>query len=62
MLTLLVWIALIGLLCWLLIKLVPMPDPFPKIVIAVGIVLAVLLVLRAFGLWDVLDQPVPRVR
>jgi hypothetical protein len=41
---------------------VPMPDPFPKIVIAVGIVLAVLLVLRAFGLWDVLDQPVPRVR
>ncbi len=49
MITLLVSIVLVAFVCWLVITLVPMPDPFPRVVVAVACIIALLMVLRAFG-------------
>jgi hypothetical protein len=46
----LIGIALIGAVCYVLIAFVPMPEPFPKFVIAAGVILTLLLVLSRTGL------------
>jgi hypothetical protein len=48
----LLWIALIGLVCWLLIYFIPMPEPFPRIIIVCGIILCVVVILKVLGVWD----------
>ena len=50
MISLLVTIALIGLVCWLLTTLIPMDVKFQQAIIAVAIVAILLYVLRHFGL------------
>jgi hypothetical protein len=45
-------IALIGVVCWILIAFVPMPEPFPKLVIGAGVILTLLWLLRAFGVFQ----------
>ena len=52
MISLLVTIVVIGFICWLLVTLIPMPAPFPKVIVAVACIVVLLLVLRAFGLWN----------
>lgn len=39
----------VGVLCWLAVTFIPMVEPFPKIVIGVGVVLTVLYLLGQFG-------------
>lgn len=58
MLHLILLIAVIGFVVWLVIHLVPMPSPFPQIIIAVACLAVLYLVLSAIGFVDV---PVPRV-
>ena len=58
MITLLVYLAIIGLVAWLLITLIPMPEPFPKVIIAAACLIALIILLNAFAL----DLPVPRLR
>lgn len=45
---LLVLIAVIGALVWLIVKFIPMPAPFPNIII--GIAVVVIYLLRTFQL------------
>lgn len=47
---LIILIALIGLLVWAVQTVVPMPAEFQKAILVVGLVLVVLIVLRAFDL------------
>lgn len=48
--TLLVSLALIGLLVWVLQSLIPMPAQISKVITVVAVVVCILLVLQAFGL------------
>jgi hypothetical protein len=56
MIDLILVLALIGFGTWLLVTLVPMAEPFPRLVIAFACFVAFLLILRAFGY----DIPVGR--
>lgn len=61
MISLLITIALIGLLVWALITFVPMPDKFKTAIIVVAIVCVIIYVLSAMGATP-RDVPVPQVR
>lgn len=50
MLALLVYIAVIGLIAWALITLIPMPQQIKTVIIVVAVVAAVLVALHAFGI------------
>ncbi len=50
MLQLIVSIALIGLFCWALTTVVPMPPRFSRVIEVLAIVIVVILVLQSFGL------------
>ena len=57
MITLLVMIAVIGLIAYTLITLIPMPQPMRTVIIAVAVLIAIILVVRAFGL----DAGIPQL-
>ena len=48
--TLIVVIAVVGLLVWAATTLIPMPEPFKKAIYVVAVVGLVLYILSAFGL------------
>ena len=48
-LTVLLTVALIGLAVWLLITFIPMNDPFPRLIIGAGVLIAVVYLLESFG-------------
>lgn len=50
MLEILLTVAVVGLLVWLVTKFVPMPEPFPQIIIAVAAIGTVLWILGYLGL------------
>ncbi len=54
--TLLVLIAVIGVVVWLLTTYVPMQQPFKTAILIVGIIAVLLIVLNAFGLLDSLTS------
>jgi len=60
MIQLIVVIALVGLFCWAITTLVPMPPQFSKAIIVVAIVCVVLYVLTAFGLLSGMSLSAPR--
>lgn len=57
MITLIVWIVVLGLVYWLL-TLLPLPDPFALILRVVFIILAILVLLSAVGLLPSLHSPI----
>jgi O-antigen ligase len=48
---LLIALAIIGLVLYAIIALIPMPEVAKNIVIAVGVILMLIVVLRALGVW-----------
>lgn len=56
---LLLSLAFVGVLIYLILQ-IPMPQPFKNIVLGLGILMAILVVLRAFGL--IASTPVPILR
>lgn len=62
MLHLILVLVLIGVLLWLLNTYVPMAQSIKTLVNIVVVVIAVVYVCDAFGLWTLLDRPVPHVR
>jgi len=48
--TLLIYLALIGLVTWLITTLIPMPGQIAKIIVVVAVVICVLIALQAFGI------------
>ena len=53
MITLILFVALIGFLVWALTTYVPMPQPFKVGIIAIAVIVLILYVLRAFGFHDI---------
>ncbi len=49
MISLLIGIVVIGFVCWLLITLIPLPEPFPKVIVALACLMVLLMVLGYFG-------------
>jgi hypothetical protein len=56
---LLVLLAIVGLVAWALVSLVPMPSQIRTVILVVAVLICLLIVLRAFG---VTDLGVPAVR
>lgn len=52
-------VILIGFLCWLALRLIPMADPFPQIVIGAAVLITVLWLLAAFGIFNIRDHTSP---
>lgn len=52
MVALIIWIVVIGIIAWLINSYVPIPQPFKTLINIVLIVIALLLILNAFGLTD----------
>lgn len=47
LLTVIIWIAIVGLIVWLVTNYIPMPDAFKKVIIVVAVVVLVLWVVAA---------------
>lgn len=58
-LTLVVYLALIGLAVWLVTTYVPMPDPIKKLIVVVVVVLIVLWLVQLIGFTG---PTIPRIR
>lgn len=56
--TLIVVIALVGLLVWAITTLIPMPPPFKTAIYVISVVVLVLYILQVFGLL----QAIPNLR
>jgi hypothetical protein len=62
MIELIVTVAIVGLIVWAIYALVPMPEPFKKIILVIAVVCVALYVLQAFGLWHHSTVGVPQLR
>lgn len=61
MLALLLYIAIIGLIAWALITLIPMPAQIHTVIIVVAVIASIVVTLHAFGI-GLPDPGVPRLR
>lgn len=59
MIHLLLFIALIGLIVYLITAFIPMPQPFKTVIYVIAALFLIYLLMGAFGIADV---PVPRLR
>lgn len=59
MISLVIYLAILGFLVWLLITYVPMPQPIKTAIIVVVVVMIILYLLRALGFADL---PMERIR
>lgn len=60
-LSLLIIIVVIGIAVWLINAYIPLPPPFKKLILIVGIIAAILIVLNAFGVLN-MDVGIPKIR
>lgn len=51
-------VAILGVIVWLLVTYIPMPEPFSKIIIFIAVLVVILVLLRALGF----DIAIPRLR
>jgi len=54
--SLIVWLAIIGLILWVVITFVPMPQPYKQVFVAIVVILIIILLART------LLAPLPIVR
>ena len=59
MISLIITLALIGLIVYLVTKFIPMPEIFRTVILVVVVIFVILWLMRVLGIADV---PVPRVR
>lgn len=59
MIILLFQLALIGLIVYLIITFIPMPEVFKTIILAV---VAIFLIIYLMGVFGIVDVPIPRLR
>jgi tetrahydromethanopterin S-methyltransferase subunit C len=55
-------LVVLGLAVWLITSFVPMAPQFKTLILVVGLLIAVLFILSAFGILGALNAPVPQVR
>jgi len=57
------WLAVIGLLTYLVLRFVPMPDPMKKLIVIAVVVLCVVWILNIMGVFGLNSGPnVPRIQ
>lgn len=61
MISLLITLAVVGVILWLVLTYIPMPAPIKQVIIVVAVICIVVYVLRAFGVWGS-DVPVPQLK
>lgn len=62
MISLIVTVAIVGLIVWAIVTYIPMPPGFKNAIIVIAVICVLLFVLQAFGLLNgVKDVPVPRL-
>lgn len=49
LLTLVVYVAIVGLICWAIVSIVPMPAPFKTVIYVIGALFCLLLLLNVIG-------------
>ena len=59
MLTLILYLALVGFVVWLIVRYIPMPEVIRNVILAVVVVCMILYLLSALG---IADMRLPRVR
>jgi len=59
---LLLILALLGLATWAIVTFIPMPAGFQRLIIIVAVVVAVVYVLNAFGIFKLPNLAVPQLR
>ena len=47
---LLIILAIVGLVAWVIVTMIPMPAPIQKVIIVVAVLLCILIVVRALGI------------
>ena len=52
-----VWLAVVGLIVWVLVTYVPMPAPIRRAIVAIAVVLMILWALDAVGALAWLNRP-----
>ena len=57
----LLFCAVIGLICWLLVTFIPMPQQIKTIIVVAAVIFIVLILLQATGLLEGIGT-IPRVR
>lgn len=64
MIGLIITLAILGLIVWLVVTFIPMPDGWKKAISIIALVCAIFYVLSVFGVWNgsVHDVPVPQLR
>lgn len=62
MLTVLLVIIVVGVLLWAVTTYIPMAPPIKQILVAVAVIFIVLYLLQVFGVLQLVNQPVPRIR
>lgn len=63
MLELIISVAIVGVVVWCIVTLIPMPSQFKTVIVVIAMVCVVIYVLRAFGLFaGGHDLPVPDLR
>lgn len=56
-------LAIMGLITWLLVTYVPMPQQFRGLIIIVSVIIAIVIVLNAFGIFGHMPNvSVPKLR
>lgn len=51
MISLLITLAVIGLILYLIVTFIPMPAPAKQVVVVVGVILMLVVALRGLGIW-----------
>lgn len=62
MISLIITIAVLGLIVWAITTYVPMPNGFKQAIYVIAVICLVIFVLNAFGIWHIQDAPVPQLR
>ncbi len=53
MITLILTLALLGCVVWLIVTFIPMPAPFRQIIVVIAALMAILYLMRVFGIMDI---------
>lgn len=53
MISLILTIALVGLLVWAIVTYIPMPEPFKKVIMIIAVVVLLLYLINVFGFADI---------
>jgi hypothetical protein len=58
--TLIVWMAVIGLIAWVVTTYIPMPPPIKSVIVIAAVIICVLILLQALGI-GLYGPTVPRI-